>query len=250
MRERHRSPQATVCRRRPTSETPQPGQTRPAGRRTMALRWASHQTRGWPRPGRASSSTPHPRHWRRGVSSARSCAVPIRATASRSSITTIIPSGDRVSASIRRKSGKLCSAHTGPRGRHPIAPCFGPTPPVARSSPPLAQRLARVAARAEDAGPCRQRLATEDERHGMSAASSPGRTGCTGQGQRSCHCRRVEAASGSRTQAPQPAHAEWPARRARASAPRARDGGRRVPASTQASKRLLVMCASTVLGAR
>ena len=35
------------------------------------------------------------------------------------------------------------------------------------SPPPLAQPLARVAARAEHAGPGRQRLATEDERHRM-----------------------------------------------------------------------------------
>ena len=62
--------------------------------------------RGRPRPGRSSSSTPHARHRRGGVTSARSCAVPIRATASRSSITTIIPSGDRVSASIRPKIGE------------------------------------------------------------------------------------------------------------------------------------------------
>ena len=37
----------------------------------------------------------------------------------------------------------------------------------ANSPPPLAQPLARVAARAEHAGPCRQRLATEDERDRM-----------------------------------------------------------------------------------
>ena len=35
------------------------------------------------------------------------------------------------------------------------------------SPPPLTQPLARVAARAEHAGPSGQRLATEDERHRM-----------------------------------------------------------------------------------
>ena len=60
-RERQRSPQTIVWRRRPSSETPQPGQTRPADRRPTAVRWASHQTRGRPGPGRASSSTPHAR---------------------------------------------------------------------------------------------------------------------------------------------------------------------------------------------
>ena len=56
------------------------------------------------------------------------------------------------------------------------------------SPPPLAQALARVAARAEDAGPRRQRLATEDERHpdgrprarrvapGAARDASPGRS--------------------------------------------------------------------------
>ena len=52
----------------------------------------------------------------------------------------------------------------------PQAPISAPCPspgPQRGSPPPLTQPLPRVAARAEDARPRRQRLATEDERHRM-----------------------------------------------------------------------------------
>ena len=57
-RERHRSPQTTACRRRPSREKPQPAQTRPggAGRRGWC---SSHQARGRPGPGIGGSATPH-----------------------------------------------------------------------------------------------------------------------------------------------------------------------------------------------
>jgi hypothetical protein len=108
-----------VWRRRPSIEMPQPGQTRPVGRRPLAVRWTSHQTRGWPRPGRSSSSTPHARQWRRGMTSARSRAVP---SAPRPRGHPPRPSSQRATGFphqygvIRRNSAARVSGHVVPRG--------------------------------------------------------------------------------------------------------------------------------------
>ena len=48
MRERQRSPQTVACRHRPSSETPQPAQTRPDGRRLTAVPVCPGYVEPWP----------------------------------------------------------------------------------------------------------------------------------------------------------------------------------------------------------